>query len=224
VTSLLPLCHREGGASPRFGLFHQAMNPMLFLTQLLPLIVFIVVDALVTDVRVSILCAIVFAIGQLAFTWLRTHQFDWFVLLDVGLIAVLGGVSIFLKNELFFKLKPAIIEAITIVFMLALVFAPDRFLLGYFGRMMPTLRPEAISIMKSMLAWLSFYTALHIAAVVFTAFRASKQTWAWVSGPGFYLLFIPIMAVVLVKRHKARRRAREAALRQQAPASQPRQS
>ena len=188
------------------------MNPTVFLTQLLPLVVFIVVDALVTDVRISIVCAVVFAVGQLAWTWAKSHQLDWFVLLDVGLIVALGGVAVVFKNDLFFKVKPAIIEAITIVFMVALILAPDDFLKGYFGRMMPTrpLQPEAIAVMKSMLRWMSLYIAVHIAAVLYTAFRSSKQTWAWVSGPGFYLLLIPLMAVVLAKRIKARRRARNA--------------
>jgi intracellular septation protein A len=195
---------------------------MFFLTQLLPLLVFIVVDALVTDVRLSILCAVVFALGQLAFTWAKTHQLDWFVLIDVGLIAVLGGVAIGFRNDLFFKTKPAIIEAVAIVLMLALLLAPDRFLLGYFGRMMPgrDLQPQALGALKSMLAWMCLYTALHIAAVLYTAFRSSRQVWAWVSGPGFYLLFIPLMAVVLVKRMKARR-ARLSAIAPAAPLDKP---
>ena len=185
------------------------MIPVVLLTQLLPLIVFIVVDALVTDARVSILCAVVFALGQLAYTWLKSRRLDWFVLADVGLIVILGGIAIVFENDQFFKVKPAIIEGISIVLMLALVFAPARFLAGYFRRMMPTLRPEALGVMKSMLVWMSLAMALHVAAVLYTAFRASRQTWAWVSGPGFYFIFIPMGAFVLVKRHQARRRARQ---------------
>lgn len=186
------------------------MSPTVFLTQLLPLIVFIVVDALVTDVRISIACAIVFAAGQLAYTFFKTRQIDWFVVLDVGLIAGLGGVSIALENELFFKIKPAIIEAIGVIFMLALIVAPQRFLLGYLGRLTPgqPLRPEALGMMKAMLGWLSLYTVLHIGAVLYTAFFCSKRTWAVVSGPGFYVIFIPIMIVVLRRAWRAKRARR----------------
>lgn len=181
------------------------MSPTLLLSQLLPLIVFIVVDALVTDVRWSIGCAVAFAVGQLVHTWMRQRRLDWFVLVDVGLIVGLGGIAIVFDNDLFFKVKPAIIEGISVVLVMALVLAPERFLLGYFGRMIPTLRPERIGVMKSMLVWMALFTALHVAAVLYTAFRASKQTWAWVSGPGFYLLFIPIALLVLVKRRATRR-------------------
>jgi intracellular septation protein A len=186
------------------------VSPTVFLTQLLPLIVFIVVDALVTDVRISIACAVVFALGQLAYTFFKTRQIDWFVVLDVGLIGILGGVSIALENELLFKIKPAIIEAIGVIFMLALILAPERFLLGYLGRLSPSrpLRPEALGMMKTMLGWLSLYTVLHIGAVLYTAFFSSKRTWAVVSGPGFYVIFIPIMIVVLRRAWRARRARR----------------
>lgn len=182
------------------------MNPTVFLTQLLPLVVFMVVDALGTDVRWSIGCAVVFALGQLVYTWVKRRRIDWFVLVDVALIVALGGISIAFDDDLFFKVKPAIIETISIVIVVAMVLAPDRILLGYFGRMLPTLRPEAIGVMKSMLVWMASFTALHVAAVLYTAFRASKQTWAWVSGPGFYLLLIPMVLFVLLKRRAARRR------------------
>jgi intracellular septation protein A len=183
---------------------------MLFLTQLLPLLVFIVIDSFVKDVRISILSAILFAIGQLAFTYVKIHQFDWFVLLDVGLITAFGAVSIIFKNDLFFKIKPAIIEGLTIFIMLGLILAKDQFLLGYFGRMMPgmTLRPEAIGLMKTMLGWMCVYIVLHIGAILYTAFFSSRKVWAVVSGPGFYLIFIPIMAVVLGKAIMTRRKAR----------------
>jgi intracellular septation protein A len=184
------------------------MKPTMFLTQLLPLIVFIVVDALVTDVRISIASAILFAVGQLVFTWARSHRFDWFVLLDVGLICALGAVSLVSENDLFFKIKPAIIEAVTIAFMLALVLAPTRFLTGYYGRMMPgvPMPPEAVGRMKTMLGGMCVYVALHIAAVLYTAFYSSRATWAFVSGPGFYVILIPMGAVALVRVLSARRR------------------
>jgi intracellular septation protein A len=188
------------------------MNPMMFLTQLLPLIVFIIVDALVTDVRVSILSAILFAVGQLVFTYVRSRRFDWFVLLDVGLIAALGAVSLVSENDLFFKLKPAVIEAVSIVFMLALILAPSGFLTGYYGRMMPgtPLDPEAVGRMKSMLGWMCVYVALHIGAVLYTALRSSRTTWAFVSGPGFYLILVPIAAMAIGRALRARRKARAA--------------
>jgi intracellular septation protein A len=185
------------------------MSPMMLLGQMLPLVVFIIVDALFNNVRASIISAIVFAAGQLVFSYVKTGRFDWFVLLDVGLIAALGTISIVLKNDMFFKVKPAIVEGAAIVFFLVLVLSPDSFLLNYFGRMMPkgmALKPAAIGTMKTMLLWMCGYVLLHIGAVLYTAFYSSRKMWAFVSGPGFYLLFVPVMAVVIVKSVQKRRR------------------
>lgn len=183
---------------------------MLFqlLGQMFPLIVFIIVDSFCNNVKISIISAIVFAVGQLLFYYFKTGAFDWFVLLDVVLIAGLGSVSILFKNEMFFKVKPAIIEAATIIFMLVLIFSPDRFHLNYFGRMMPkgmALNPAAIGALKNMLLVMSGYIVVHIGAVLYTAKFSSRKMWAFVSGPGFYFLFIPVMGYVFVKRMKGKR-------------------
>jgi intracellular septation protein A len=183
------------------------MTPLQLLGQMLPLLVFIVVDSVYNNIRISIISAIVFAAFQLVFFYVKTGRFDWFVLVDVALIAGLGTISIVQKNELFFKVKPAIIEAATIIFLIVLVFMPDRFLLDYFGRMMPSgvaINPGAIATMKSMLLWMCGYIALHIAAVMYTAYFSSRKVWAFVSGPGFYLLFIPVIVTIIYKRARLR--------------------
>ena len=183
------------------------MAPIQLLVQMLPLIVFIIVDSVFDNVGVSILSAIVFAAAQLVFFYVKTGRFDWFVLLDAALIAGLGTVSIVCRNDLFFKVKPAVIEAATVIFFIVMIVLPDRFLAGYFGRMMPkgmVLRPGAIGTMKMMLIGMSVYVAVHIGAVLYTAFYASRRVWAFVSGPGFYLLFIPVLPVLVVKARKRR--------------------
>jgi intracellular septation protein A len=184
------------------------LTPLLL--QMLPLIVFIIVDSLFNNIRISIISAIVFAAGQLVFYYVKTGRVDWFVFLDVGLIVALGAIAIAFKNDLFFKVKPAIIEGAAIVFFLVLILSPDRFLLDYFGRMMPkgvVLNPAAMSVMKTMLVWMCGYVLVHIGAVLYTAFYSSRKMWAFVSGPGFYLLFIPIMAWIFIKAIRKRRSA-----------------
>ncbi|HEX3019895.1 MAG TPA: septation protein IspZ, partial [Chitinispirillaceae bacterium] len=169
---------------------------------------YIIVDSLCNNIRISIISAIVFAAGQLLFYYLKTGQFDWFVLLDVALIAGLGVISIISKNDMFFKVKPAIVEGATIIFMLVLIFLPDQFLYNYFGRMLPkgmSMNPAAIGTLKTMLLWMCGYIILHIGAVLYTAFYSSRRIWALVSGPGFYLLFIPMMVGILIKKMKRRK-------------------
>jgi hypothetical protein len=181
---------------------------MPFLTQLLPLLVFLAVDAFVTDVRVSIACAVVFAAGQLAVTFVRTRRLDWFVLLDVALIVGLGAMSLGTENDLFFKVKPAIAEGVALALVVGLMLAPDRFLAGYLGRFMPgrTLGAGELGNLKSLLGVMAAGTAVHLGLVLYTALRSSRAVWAFVSGPGFYLLLLPLCAgfVLLTRRRQAR--------------------
>ncbi len=184
------------------------MSPTILLTQLLPLVAFLLVDAFVEDVRISILCAVVFAAGLLVVTWRRDRRIDWFVLLDVALIGGLGLVSILSRDELMFRLKPAILEGVAVLFLLGLGLAPETFLHGYLGRLTPAgaLPAETLPRLRRLLMGMGVLVALHVVAVVACALGASRRTWALVSGPGFYLLFTPFLAVALVRFFRGRRR------------------
>jgi intracellular septation protein A len=176
--------------------------------QALPLVVFIVVDSFFDNITVSIVSSVAFAAAQLVFYYVKSHRIDWFVVLDVALIAGLGAVSIALKNEIFFKVKPALVEAVIVVFFFVLLFLPEKFLLSYFGRMMPAnlrFNPRAVHAMKIMLLVLCSFMTIHIGAVLYTAYGASRKTWAFVSGPGFYLMFVPMMGWAGYKRIKIKR-------------------
>jgi len=185
------------------------MNIATLFLQLLPLLVFIVADAVFNNPKLSIILAVITAAVQMAIFYRQTGQIDWFLLIDVGLIVALGAVSIILNNDLFFKLKPGIIDIVGIVLFLVFIFSPDEFLIGYFGRILQgqrmTFGPEMVPMMKSMLVWMSVYLAIHAAAVVYTALHSSRKMWAFVAGPGLYLMFIPIMIVVIVKHVRNRR-------------------
>ena len=181
----------------------------MFVLQMVPLLVFLVVDMIWSNTTVSIISAVLFAVVQITFSYIRTGAIDYFVFIDVALIVGLGATSIFLKNDLFFKMKPAIIELVMSGLLLALVLAPDSFLMGYLGRFMPpntTFTPEAIPLIKKMLIAMIIYTLLHIGAVYYTALHSSRKMWAMVSGPGYFLLFIPLMIWIGVKRVRGMRR------------------
>ena len=179
----------------------------MLILQMVPLLVFLVVDMIWSNTVVSIVSAVLFAVMQVSITLIRTGSVDYFVFIDVALIVGLGALSIFLKNDLFFRMKPAIIELVMSGLLVALVLAPDTFLMGYLGRFMPPnmeLAPAAIPLMKKMLIGMIIYTLLHIGAVYYTALHSSRKMWALVSGPGYFLLFIPIMIGIGIKKMRSR--------------------
>ena len=88
------------------------MNLRSILLQLLPgfipLLVFIIADEL-WGTTVGLIVAISSGILELAWYWVKDRKFDKFILFDTLLIVLLGVVSILLDNDIFFKLKPALI-------------------------------------------------------------------------------------------------------------------
>ena len=77
----------------------------------IPLFVFIIADEF-WGMKVGLVVALLIGVGEMCFTWLREKRLDRFVLLDTALLVALSGISILLDNDIFFKLKPALIELI----------------------------------------------------------------------------------------------------------------
>ena len=51
---------------------------------------------------------------EMAWVGIKEKRFDKFILLDTLLLVVLGVISIVLNNDIFFKLKPGLIELILV--------------------------------------------------------------------------------------------------------------
>lgn len=186
-------------------------NPLrLLLLQVLPILVFLVVDSLVEDPAWAIGAALLFVAFQAFLTLLRRKKLDAFIAVDALLISGMGAVSLLTENDLFFMLKPAILEGLMVPYLAFLALAPDKLLIGYFERYGGGLAiPAAASghsfaaafgVMRKLLLWLAAGILLHAGAVVCAALLWSRQTWGWVSGPGFYLLLVPFAIWVLWRR------------------------
>ncbi|MEI6680250.1 MAG: septation protein IspZ [Mariniphaga sp.] len=78
---------------------------------LIPLFVFIIADEF-WGMKVGLIVALLIGLGEMIFTWVQDKRLDRFILLDTALLVALSGISILLENEIFFKLKPALIELI----------------------------------------------------------------------------------------------------------------
>jgi len=157
---------------------------------LLPLIIFIVADSL-WGTKIGLAVAVTVGILEIAYSWLRERFVDKFVLLDIGLITILGLVSIFLDNPIFFKLKPALIELIFCALLAISVFSPVNVMLMMTKRYIKNINIDETAVkemnrnLKAILVIFVFHTAL----IVYSAFFMSKEAWAFISGGLFYILF-----------------------------------
>jgi len=156
----------------------------------LPLFVFILVDSFLGTVA-GILFAIGFGLIELIVIYFKERRLDVFVIGDTLLLTGMGLVSILLENDIFFKLKPALIELIFCVLIGVSAFSSQNIILNMSQRYMKGFEMnDAVrrSFTKSLkiLFWLFF---LHVLAIVYSAYFMSNEAWVFISGGLFYILF-----------------------------------
>jgi isopentenyldiphosphate isomerase/intracellular septation protein A len=157
---------------------------------LLPIFVFILVDEL-WSTEAGLVVAVVFGVGQLGYVFIREKRFDRFVFYDTMLLVALGGISIALNDEIFFKLKPALINLIFCGVLGFSAFSSKNLLMIYTQRYMgdmkmPAGAEKAMQQTMKILFWMMLaYTLL----IVYSAFYMSKEAWAFISGGLLYVLF-----------------------------------
>ncbi len=159
---------------------------------LLPLFVFMIADE-IWGTRTGLYVAVAFGVIELILTRIKDGKYDRFIIFDTAFLVILGLVSILLENDIFFKLKPALIEGILCIILAVSIFSPANLILAMTRRYMKnvemTLTDAGIAAMKRMLTIFLFVVAMHTALVVYSAFFMSKEAWLFISGGLFYIIF-----------------------------------
>lgn len=170
---------------------------------LLPIFVFILVDEF-WSTEAGLVVAVVFGVGQLGYVFIREKRFDRFVFFDTALLVALGGISIALNDEIFFKLKPALINLIFCAVLGFSAFSSKNLLMIYTQRYMGDMKmpPGAEKAMQKTMKILFWMMLAYTLLIVYSAFYLSKEVWAFISGGFLYILFGLFFAVqyILAKR------------------------
>ncbi len=189
------------------------MNPTLLLKALvpglLPLLIFVGADALFGE-TVGLIVGVGVGIVEFAYSLFKNKKADPFVAADTLLLAVAGGLSLLLKDAIFFKLKPAIIEFVLAVAMGGMLALPASYLKGYMGRQLRgiVIPDAAMPSMRKSLGLMLVVLVAHIGLTVYAAFALSKEWWGFISGGLLYILFA---GVALTQFASVKLRARRAA-------------
>jgi isopentenyldiphosphate isomerase/intracellular septation protein A len=156
---------------------------------LLPLFVFIIADE-IWGTRIGLIVAIGVGVFEMVFLWIKEQRFDKFILFDTALIVALGGISILLDNDVFFKVKPAIIGVIICILLGVSVFTPKNFVMSMSKRYLKGIEftDEQQRQMRSSLKIIFFIFLFHTALVFYSVWFLSKEAWAFISGGLFYIL------------------------------------
>jgi isopentenyldiphosphate isomerase/intracellular septation protein A len=127
---------------------------------------------------------------------------------DIGLLVAMGLVSVLLQDEIFFKLKPALIEFIFAGIIGFSVFSSRNIIFEMSSRYLKNvpMPPSAQIKMNKTLKVVLIITLAHIILVVYSAYFMSKETWAFISGVLFYLLIFGYFGIdLLLNKIKARK-------------------
>jgi intracellular septation protein A len=187
---------------------------------LLPLLVFVAADALFGEVA-GLSVGLAVGIGEFLYTLARRRRADPFVAADTLLLAVAGGLSLLLRNEIFFKLKPAVIEAVLAVSLAVLLVLPPPVLRGWLESQLRgiSLPESSLPAMKRSLGLMLAVLAAHAGLTAWAAASFSTAAWGFISGGLLYFLFGALVLGQLLRAWIRRRQARRAVARPEPPAA-----
>jgi isopentenyl-diphosphate delta-isomerase type 1 len=156
----------------------------------LPLVVFIIVDSFL-----GTLYGIVFAVGfglvELLVIYLKERKIDKFVIGDTALLGFMGAISIILENDVFFKLKPALIELILCGIIGFSVFSDKNLILKMSQRYLKGIEmnqtvEDSFNRSLKIFFWLIL---AHVTSIIYSAVFMSQEAWVFISGGLFYIIF-----------------------------------
>jgi len=179
---------------------------MKLLFDFFPILLFFVTFKMFDDplqgVMAATAVAIVASIVQVAVTWLRFRKVENMHLVTLALIVVLGGATLWLKDEMFIKWKPTAVN-----WLFALAFLGSQ----YVGKR-PLVRrmmegnidlPDAVWTRLN-LSWVAFFTAMGVLNL-YVVYNFDTDTWVnfkLFGLLGLTLVFVIIQAFYLVRHMK----------------------
>ena len=169
----------------------------------IPLFAFIIADE-IWGMKVGLAVALVIGIGEMAVTFIREKRFDRFVMLDTALLVILSGISILLENDLFFKLKPALLELILAAILGLSVFSSLDIVGSMTRKYLKGIEMTEVQeiIFRKNLRNLFYIILAHTAIVIYSAFYMSNEAWVFISGGLFYILFAIYFVVEFIRNRR----------------------
>lgn len=183
----------------------------LFFGGILPVIAFALIEDHYGTIA-GLIAGMVFGVGEIIWEWRTVGRVDPITWGGNGMILVLGGVSLITQNGIWFKLQPALIEAVMAVLLWASVIAGKPFLLAMArkqGTLPPTMPKPVEAVMVGSLTGLTlrlgvFFMA-HAILATWAAVKWSTVAWAWLKGAGFTVSMVLYLVVeTLVLRYRVR--------------------
>ena len=169
---------------------------MKFLFDLFPIVLFFVAYKMY-DIYVATAVAIGAAFLQTGLFWLKNRRFEKMHVITLAILVVFGGLTLILRDPVFIKWKPTVVNWLFGVTFLGSRFFGDKTLVE---RMMSHAITAPVPVWQRLnWAWVTFFIAMGILNI-YVAYNYSEETWvnfklfgmlgitfAFVIGQAFYL-------------------------------------
>ncbi|MCK5078287.1 MAG: NUDIX domain-containing protein [Calditrichia bacterium] len=155
----------------------------------LPIIIYIFADALF-GLTIGLIAAIGAGLIEMGLIFYKEKKIEFFILVDIGLLVALGFVSLSIQNDIFIKVKPALINGIMLILFFLTGFTRNSFLISMTTRRIKgmEIQPEQVLAIKKISKTFFFVFLIHTVLIVYSAFYMSTAAWGFISGGLFYIL------------------------------------
>jgi len=135
--------------------------------------------------------ALGFGVIELIYIYLKEKRIEKFVIVDTLFLVIFGGISLLLHNDIFFKLKPALIELIFVLLIGVSAFSSKNIMMQMGQRYMKgvEMNPLMEAQFKRSLKVMFWLFLAHVLLIVYSAYYMSKEAWVFISGGLFYIMF-----------------------------------
>lgn len=181
------------------------MEWSLFLLDLVPLLVFVVLDSF-GNVRYAVIGAVLAAALELGYSYWILGSIDLFSILFAAFVVIFAGLSYKFNNPVFFKFKPVAIGALSGLVFLATSAFFEPLLLTIIDRYIDLIpahqqhklqHPTVRLILAQFNLYLGFAFLLHATVTAWAALHLSRWGWFAVSGPGLYVVILLTALLVI---------------------------
>ena len=155
----------------------------------IPLLAYIAAE-LVFGETIGLFVGLGIGILEFVINYLKEKKADLFVAADTLLLAAMGLLSLLLRNQIFFRMKPAIMEGFMAIAMAFLLFLPPKALQGYMSHQIKgiVLDEAGMPALRRSLGLMVAVFAFHAGLTAWAALAASTALWGFVSGGLLYIM------------------------------------
>jgi intracellular septation protein len=172
---------------------------------ILPVIAFTVIEEKFGIIW-GVIAGMVFSVGEMAWEWARDRRISSVTLGVSLMILVLGGISLWANDGIWFKLQPALSEAAFCLLLLGSLILGKPFLVAAMEKQGTVLPPAIRAAMPGLTLRLALFFGFHAILATWAAFHWSTSAWALLKGVGFTGSMILYMGIeILWIRRVARR-------------------